>query len=97
MLYNYESVLNPIGCDDHDEEVWYLQQELSKCSLDQLHEMHQRAEMRLDEHRAKEPAMKRKNKTDYRIWVGISNDYTERLRMIWNEILLRQENSDGHE
>lgn len=91
MLYHYDSVLTPQGCEPRDING-LTKDELAHRSLNDLYEMQRETETALERHRAEEPAAKRKNKTEYKVWIDCSADLVDRLQLIRTEIELREQN-----
>ena len=71
MLYEYESVFYPEGSDGWNYR--WITNEVRFLLTEKLVEQYLYYQQVLDIHRCKEPAKKRKNKSEYKTWIRLTH------------------------
>ena len=87
-MNDYNNVFHPRFCGDSWESK-ELELEVKTLPVDKLIERRAEYETRLMEARMKEPARKRYNKSEYRIWIQHTHDLLDCIELITKELSLR--------
>ena len=87
-MNDYSNVFHPqFGDDSWKSEI--LDLEVKSLSVDKLLELREEYETRLMEARMKEPARKRNNKSEYRLWIQRTHDLLDCIEVITKELSSR--------
>ncbi len=85
MLEKYNSVFHYFGTGLPHELLMIDRFAIPSYSVEELHCLEREIITQLDAHRAGEPS-KKQGKMKYKIWVEVTHDYLETLKIIRDEI-----------